>query len=239
MGKPLPVNISAWSFSRLDVYEKCPLQAKLKYIHKIPEPDRPLPPGKDEHANERGSRVHDSAEFYVRNNVELIPELRTFKAEFHRLRELFREGKVSLEGEWGFDKDWEPIQYNSASIWLRVKLDALVHLSKTHGVVIDYKTGRRHGNEIKHAEQTQLYVVATFLRYPELETIDVELWYTDQNELAHMRFMRHQGMRFFTTFNNRGKALTSATDFKPKANIFSCKWCPYHPNRSGDCQYGV
>lgn len=231
--------ITTWSYSRLGIFEQCKLRAKLAYIDRIPEPPRPLPPGKTEHANDRGTRIHDAAERYVNSDVELIPELEDFRPEFQRLKELYKQGKVALEGEWAVDENWEPTAWRSSDAWARIKLDAFVKLSKTHGVVIDYKTGRRFGNEVKHAEQCQLYQLAAFLRYPELDIIDVELWYTDQNEISHMRYTRAQGLRFFNNFNMRGLAITSAEDFPANPNIFSCKWCPYGPRGTGHCDKGV
>ena len=231
--------IKAWSYSRLVDFEQCKLRAKLKYIDRIPEPARPLPPGKTEHANDRGTRIHDAAERFVRGGVELIPELKAFETEFHDLRNKYKHGMVSLEGEWAVNKDWEPVAWGDKDAWARIKLDAFVRLSKTHAVVIDYKTGKKFGNEIKHAEQTQLYQLAAFLRYPELETIDVELWYTDQDDLTHMKYTRSQGMRFFQNFNQRGIAMTSAEEFPPSPNVFACKWCPYGPRGTGDCDKGV
>lgn len=231
--------ISAWSHSRLAVFEQCKFRAKLQFVDRIPEPARPLPPGKFEHANDRGTRVHEAGELFVRGGVELIPELEAFRPEFTRLRELFKEGKVGLEGEWGYDQNWSPISWKDSNIWARIKLDAFVRLSKTHGVVIDYKTGKKFGNEVKHAEQCQLYQLAAFLRYPDLEVIDVELWYTDQNELTHMQYTRSQGLRFLKNFGARGLALTTETDFPANPNIFSCQWCPFGPEGTGHCVRGV
>jgi hypothetical protein len=231
--------IKTWSYSRLVDFEQCKLRAKLKYIDRIPEPARPLPFGKTEHANDRGTRIHEAAERFVRGEAELIPELKTFSAEFHDLRDKYKQGLVSLEGEWAVNKDWEPVPWNDRDAWARIKLDAFVRMSKTHAVVIDYKTGKKFGNEIKHAEQTQLYQLAAFLRYPELELIDVELWYTDQDELTHTRYSRTQGMRFFQNFNQRGIAMTTAEEFPPSPNVFACKWCPYGPRGTGDCDKGV
>ena len=198
-----------------------------------------LPICKTEHANDRGTRIHDAAERFVRGGVELLPELKSFSTEFHDLRNKYEHGMVSLEGEWAINKNWEPVAWGDRDAWARIKLDAFVRLSKTHAVVIDYKTGRKFGNEIKHAEQTQLYQLAAFLRYPELETIDVELWYTDQDDLTHMKYTRSQGMRFFQNFNQRGIAMTSAKEFPPSPNVFACKWCPYGPRGTGDCDKGV
>ena len=109
----------------------------------------------------------------------------------------------------------------------------------TEKFIPTHNTGKKFGNEIKHAEQTQLYQLAAFLRYPELETIDVELWYTDQDDLTHMKYTRSQGMRFFQNFNQRGIAMTSAEEFPPSPNVFACKWCPYGPRGTGDCDKGV
>ena len=229
--------IKSWSHSRLGVFETCPLRAKLQYIDKIPEPERPLPPGKTEHANDRGSRVHDGGELFVKQNVELLPELWSFKPEFLKLRELYRQGKVSTEGEWAYDIEWNPVAWNAPEAWLRMKLDALVRLSRTHAVVIDYKTGRKFGNEIKHGEQGQLYQLGTFMRFPELQTIDVEFWYTDQDDLTQVRYKREQGVRFFKNFDQRGKRVTSAKDFPAKPNAYNCRWCPYR--KTEHCDKGV
>lgn len=230
--------IKTWSFSRLTDFEQCRYRAKLKYIDAIPEPPRPLPPGKTEHANERGSRIHDAAEAFVKGGVELVPELADFKEDFLELRELHQQGKVSLEGEWAFDREWNPCAWRSETTWCRVKLDAFVRVSDTHGRVIDYKTGKRMGNEVKHAEQGQLYQLAAFLKYPELETIDVEFWYTDQgtDSTAAANYTRAQGTAYFNKYDSRGSAVTDATEFPPNPNAYTCKWCPY---LHGACAYGV
>lgn len=232
--------IKAWSYSRLAIYEQCPFRAKLAYIDRIPEPERPLPPGRVEHANDRGTRIHDAAERYVKDDIEMLPDIsKYFKEEFIRLKALFKEGKVSLEGEWGFTDEWEPTQWMSSNVWARIKLDALVFLSDTEAVVIDYKTGRKFGNEIKHAEQCQLYQLATFFRYPNLQRIHTELWYLDQDDLSSMSYTREQGLRFYNNFHNRGTAITTADEFPSKPSTYACKWCPYSPRGSGDCPDGV
>jgi hypothetical protein len=224
-------------------FESCRHKAFLKYVKRIPEPERPLPPGKTEHANDRGSRVHDMLEQYTRGLTDVYPsEARTFRTEADALRKLFQAGKVSFEGEWGFNRDWVAHDWKTA--WLRMKLDALVFLSPYEAVAIDYKTGRHHGNELKHGEQVMLYQLATFLRYPELELVHTELWYLDHDELAHRKFTRDQGLRFKRNWDQRGNTITTAVDFPPNANRWSCQYCPYgspengFPNGTGDCKAG-
>lgn len=230
--------IRTWSFSRLTDFEKCRYRAKLKYLDHVPEPPRPLPPGKTEHANDRGSRVHDAAEAYVRGGVELISELSAYKERYDELRDLFAEKRVTLEGEWAFDKQWNPVAWNSHDAWCRMKLDAYVQVTNDHARVIDYKTGKKYGNEIKHTEQGQLYQLAAFLKYPQLISVDVEFWYIDQGKDHDTRvsYSRAQGTAYYNKFYNRGAAMTGETEFPPNPNAYSCKWCPYLGNA---CEFGV
>lgn len=229
--------INRVSFSRLQDFEKCKYLAKLKYIDKIPEPPRPLPKGKTEHANERGNRVHDAAEMFVQGGVELIPELEKFSDDFHELRDLYEADRVRLEGEWAVDVNWSPVAWESHDAWCRMKLDALVfNKDKTHARVIDYKTGKRIYNEVKHTEQGQVYQLATFLRFPEVQHITVEFWYTDLGETDIKEYSRQQGTAYFEKYNNRFLSVTNETDFPPNPNAFSCKWCPYKGN---ECKVGV
>ena len=81
----------------------------------------------------------------------------------------------------------------------------------------------------------------TFLRYPKLERITVELWYIDQDEITSQTYLRHQGLRFKDGFNRRGVKFTDTTEWPANPNIHSCKWCPYGPweGGTGDCQVGV
>lgn len=227
----------SWSFSRLGDFEKCRAMYKIKHLDKVPEPPRPLPPGKTEHANDRGSRVHDSAEHYVDGSGPAVSEMKKFASEFDHLRHLHSSGIVTLEQEWGHDRDWEVTPW--ASAWLRLKLDALVLASPVEAVVIDYKTGRKFGNEVKHAQQLQLYALTTFLRYPELEIVHAELWYLDVDDITSQTFTRDQALRFKRSFNNRGVSLTSCTSWPANPNKFSCQWCPYGPDGTGHCAEGV
>lgn len=231
--------IKAWSYSRLTVFEQCPLRAKIAFIDRIPEPERPLPPGKTEHANDRGTRVHEAAELFVKGGVELLPELEKFRAEYENLRALYAAGKVSLEGEWGIDVDWKPVAWMDRNVWCRVKLDAMVRLDDKTAVVIDYKTGKKSGNEVKHAEQTQLYAIATMGRYPDLENIVAELWYLDQDDMTVFEYSKDDIERYRQRFTERGDAMTLCEEFVAKPSIFNCKWCPYSPSGTGHCAVGI
>jgi hypothetical protein len=239
----LDMQLKAWSYSRLTVFDGCKYRAKLAYVDKIPEPPRPLPPGKSEHANDRGTRLHEAAEKYVHGGVELVPELaQYFQHEFVRARELFKDGKATTEGDWGFNRAWEPVAWMSSDVWLRVKCDLVVNMSESELVVIDYKSGKRFGNELKHAEQMHLYVVSSLCRFPKTKKVTTELWYLDQNELATMTYTREQGLRFLTSFERRGDHFVACADFPPNPSTHTCRFCPYKPKElggTGHCPVGV
>lgn len=256
------MTLKSWSISRVHEFEKCKFKVFLKNVEHIEEPARALPPGKTEHANDRGSRVHDNCELFVSGHTdELVPEAeKHFATQIAMLRTLHEEGLVSVEGEWGMDRDWNPTDWKTA--WHRCKLDAIVffgqhevagiknrllgsmpsrHHGATHAIVIDYKTGKRFGNEIKHGEQMQLYLLNAFLRYPDLEVVRTELWYLDLGEVATQEMTRSQALRFKANFDRRGHAVTNEKEFKPNPNKFSCRWCMYgeHNGGTGHCKVGV
>lgn len=230
-------NLNSWSFSKLSEFEKCKYRTFLLHVERKPEPERPLPPGKTEHANDRGTRIHKDAELFVRGEGEFTVELEKFRPEFQVLRDMYKKGQVSLEGEWGMDPGWSPTDWKTA--WLRLKLDCLAFLNKKQAVAIDFKTGKKYGNEVKHMEQLQLYALVTALRYPELEEITTELWYLDIDEITQVTMSRAQALKFQQNFDRRGTRVTTCTEWPPNPSVFTCRWCMYGPWGSGDCQEGV
>lgn len=222
--------IRSVSYSKLIDFEQCKYRVKLKHIDKIPE--------EKSEAADRGTKIHLAAEHYVRGKIKQLPqELRKFAVEFEALRARFKKKQVSLEGEWGFNHNWEPCDYKHA--WLRIKADAVIHIDTTNAVVVDFKTGKSFGNEIKHGEQIQLYAIATLLRHPELENITVELWYLDVDDLVTRTMTRAQALRHMQPFEKRLVRITKATEFPANPNIFSCKWCAYGPAKGNQCEFGV
>lgn len=246
----VPRSMTAWSHSRWAVDNNCQRQAELKFIKRVKELDRPLAPGKTEHANDRGTRIHGLAESWVPDTTgrRLPRELANFAPEFEVVQNLYSQGRVTLEQNWNFDDAWgklaDDIKPNTKAwhkIWLRIKSDIAVWLSPTEAVLIDLKTGKRHNNEIKHGEQMQLYQLGAFMRYPELEIVHTELWYLDIDELHAAKFTRDFGLRFFPRWDERGHKLTSRVRHKANPSIETCRFCPFKNGSNkwmlgtGDC----
>lgn len=221
--------LKSWSFSKLIVFEECKYRAKLQWLDKIPD----LQP---KTAADRGTQIHQEAEDYVLGKSGLTHNLRHFEEDFAALAAHAKGGRVTCEQEWGFDDQWNPAEWRRA--WLRLKADAVCHLDATHAVVVDFKSGRRFGNEIKHARQLQLYAVCALILYPDLEQVTCELWYLDIDMLESFSMNRKQLSKYLKIFDRSGREFTKETEFKPNANRYSCAYCPYRPDRQGDCVYG-
>jgi len=224
--------VRTWSYSALKVFEECPYRTYISRVKKITEPTNP--------AAKRGSDIHQQAEDYVKGTLEEFPDtLNKFKKEFETLRELFAEAKVELEGEWGFSIDWKPVAWVEPRTWARIKLDALVHEDETSARVIDYKTGKKFGNEIAHSQQCLLYAIGTFFRYPNLEFVQTELWYLDKGETTIKQYTRAEAMHFAPGFHTRAIKMTTCVDFEPKPSKNACKWCSYKQGDEPECKWGV
>ena len=234
--KPIPTPepvvgpVKAWSFSALMNDEQCPYRTFLKVVKRTPEPDSP--------AAARGTAIHTLAEDFVKGEILEMPvELKQLSGNYRWLREQYEAGKVSLEGEWAFDADWTPTGWRDANAWARIKADAVVYSSPTAAMVIDHKTGRKFGNELKHQQQTQLYAIATFLRDPALEYVETALWYIDHGEATPGKYTRDQAMMFLPRWTLRGNRMTSRTEFPPKPSKTNCKWCPFAETKACEWRY--
>ena len=225
-----PVTLGSWSFSKRLIFEQCAYRAKLQWLDKIPD----LQP---KTAADRGTQIHQEAEDYVTGKAGFTHNLRFFKEDFDALAAHYRAGRVVCEEEWGFDRDWRVTDWKRA--WLRLKCDSVCFLDASHLVVIDHKTGKRFGNEVKHARQLQLYALCALIRYSEIEQVTCELWYLDQNELAAFTMHRRQIGKYLKIFDREGREVTDTTEFKPNPNVITCRYCPYDPSKQGECRFGV
>jgi hypothetical protein len=234
--------IPTWSYSRLKTYEKCPYQLWLSAGEKRSQAHM------DRTAADRGTMIHDAAEAFVKGTGDFIKEMSKFADYFKDLKVQYEAGTVTLEEEWGFNKDWEPCGYWDKDVWCRMKLDNFIMTAFNEknevitGIPTDYKSGKKFGNEVAHNQQGQLYVLGSFMRYPTLEAVTVDFKYLDHGISAKPKmYSRAKAMKFLKPWDDRARKMTEATEFPPKANKINCKWCPYGPQNSGDnsCEWGV
>lgn len=229
--------VKSWSYSKLKKFEKC---AYAVYLSDVKKETKPVP--KDDAPNVRGTKIHKEAEDYVQGIIDTLPaSLKKFKDDFLQLKETFLEGTIKIEDEWPFDKDWNSLaDWWDKNVWCRIKTDVIEFFEKSGALIIDYKTGKKYGNEVPHTQQGQLYAISAFMRYPQLDVVTVEFWYLDEGKKTSKMYRRDQIGMFLKRFTERAEKMTTCVNFKPRPNIHTCRWCDYGPqNGTNTCPYGV
>lgn len=232
--------IDFWSYSSLTTHETCPYQTWLGRIAQEPRPER----GED-HPINRGTRVHQGIEDYIKGKTEhLIEDAKRYRPLVEELREAYVGGTCEVEASWWFDSNWNKSSYNSTSRWLVVKTDIAQRLNERSMLIADWKTGKSFMKDVKHGGQMQLYAASAFMRYPELETVSIRLPYLDEAPPGKMKnYVRPQVVPFINSFTRRATQMledVEAGRFPPKPNKSNCKYCDFgSANGTGVCVYGV
>ena len=230
--------IPAWSWSRLEVFESCAYRAYLQYVEKIPTPPLVPPEGKEEHPLTRGVRVHQAAEDFVTRDILLVDELKAFQEQFEQQRAQYQENSdiCIVEAEWAINQNWEPTGWRGKDTWGRMKLD-WGYVDGSVMTIVDYKTGKKY--PAKHVQQGQLYALAARAFYPEVEQFNVAFWYLDQDDVLEHTYSAIKVDVLRDGFDRRAKAMTLATEFKPKPSAWTCRFCPYGEGKDGNkyCEY--
>lgn len=219
--------ITSWSFSRWNVYETCPAQAKYKFIDKLPEEEGP--------ALARGTAIHAKAASYVDARKGALPlELKLLKDYFQDLRKL---GGAS-ELQWAFDSSWQRVEWFSKDAWCRVMIDRFVYATpkKKTARVVDYKTGKIRG---EYVEQLELYQVAGLLGDPEANEVAAELAFVDQGKILPEKpaiVKKAQLAKLQKKWEQRVKPMLNDTVFAPRPGNH-CRFCSFSSLRKGPCRY--
>jgi hypothetical protein len=218
--------------------------AFLQYVEKVPQNPLAPPPDKLEHPLTRGLRVHDAAERFVKEDINLIEELSNFSDSLHLQRDAFRAEPAHciVEQQWAITRSWTPTGWSSNDAWGRMKLDwGQVFPEERTMDIVDYKTGKKYPP--KHIQQGQLYGLVSSIRYPDIDRFNVKFWYLDDpnpdTNVLETSYSRIQIQIFQDDFNTRAQAMTQAVKFPPKPNAWSCRFCPYGEGRDGNsyCEY--
>lgn len=225
-----PSQFTAWSFSRLRMYEECPAKAKFKFLDKHEDTGSK--------AMDRGSEVHKDCEAYLKGELRQLPAyLKEWAEEFSYLRKV----KAASELEMGFTKTWEHrADWFSRDVWCRVKVDALYADDKL--VVVDFKTGRFYPD---HEPVMRLYTLAAFKAAPMIfpkKKLPIqtraELWYLDNGELLPLDITMNSATlkTFEKEWETRTKAMMSDKKFAPRPSN-RCPSCPFSKAKGGPCAY--
>jgi len=234
------MKLTSWSFSRYNLYKQCPLKCKLIHIDKLKEPPS--------EAMARGTRIHELAENYIKGALPAKPfpeELRLFRSEIVKLRNLFKKGHVTVEDNWAFDPAWAKADWFKG--WVRVKLDC-AHIVKDTAIITDWKTGKfRPEQNDSYVEQLELYALASLLWFPKGPgKVKPRLVYLDEgtifpapgerNSVLAKGYTQDDVPSLINQWEARVRPMLCDEQFAPKPNRF-CSWCAFSKAKGGPCQF--
>lgn len=219
-------NQKAWSFSRWNVYNTCPLQYKLKFIDGHKEPQSP--------AMKRGNEIHLEAARYLQGTLDVVPEsCKNFANEMEELREL----DPIVEQKWGFTANWKSTGFFGHNVWLRAILDAGVVYDDGTADVIDHKTGKKYET---NQDQVELFALVTMHKFPQVRSVTTRLWYLDiedDNEKQVLIDFTSKDKKGLTKkWEDRVSVMFSDELFAPRPND-KCRFCAFRRDNGGPCKY--
>jgi len=214
--------ITAWSFSRLQLYEECPAKFYYRHIEKLEEPQAaPLL---------RGQEIHKDAERYLKREDMLpAPTLMSFGACFRELREY----KPMVEQQWAFNDRWKPTGWFAKDCWLRVVPDAAVLYDDEAVMIVDFKTGKKWGD---NADQMELFALAGFSMFPMVYEVETRLWYLDVGDEDVEVYEKKGIAKARKEWEDRVEPMFNDTKFLPRPNP-KCKWCHFRRDNGGPCSF--
>lgn len=160
-----PEGLAPWSFSKLKLLQKCPLQFYLKYIKRLKVDIAQL--DEDRLRTEVGSALHNVLETSMGINdvnkafararhkfakkipkdswEELVASQYANVVEFLRRKEEFEAinpiKRFYTEKRMAVTKDWESCSFFDDNAYFRGVIDLILHLNNDDILIIDHKTG--------------------------------------------------------------------------------------------------
>lgn len=227
----MAAKITAWSYSRLAAYELCPLQAKLKFVDKIREPDSP--------AMKRGHDLHKALADFLQGKAQGVPrETMQNPLIENLLLELGQFPELIVEQQWGYTHNWQPTGWFGADTWFRSVLDVGVVYEDMTAEALDWKSGKRYGSNM---DQMKSQAVAMFGRFKPLTNVTVRLAYfdtppgSDPFEIAEVK--KHEVPSIQQDFEKRVARMFNDTVFAPRPNN-KCHFCAFSRSKGGQCSFG-
>jgi len=163
-----------WSYSSIKLFEQCPRKYfHLRVLKDVAEPET--------EAMLYGTRFHEAAEYYIKNDIPLPGVFAFVKPVLDNLKQT--PGEKLCEYEMGITEDLEPCGFKDDNVWFRGIADLLIlDREKGEARVIDYKTGK----SAKYADPDQLELMALciFKHFPEIKKVKGGLVFVVCNTLV-------------------------------------------------------
>jgi len=231
-----------YSYSKLNLFERCPFAWKLHYIDKIPETKTP--------ALIVGDLVHRTIAEYLGHLKEtgretdlgqlkrIIPKYTCLSGQYSDEYEVYVPSmeaitlppvdRVAIEAEVAVDAGWQGCDYWAEVAFLRGKVDLLYQPDTVSIVVVDWKTNRYLPNNgvIERDLQTRVYALLASLFVPEADEFVVELFFLRHGEPRRTTVTRDDLEKTKQWVVETARRIEAEEQWSPTPG-FHCDWCSY------------
>ncbi len=223
--------ITAFSYSRLSDYERCPRFFKFKHVERRYEPKSPH--------MQRGIDIHNEAEKFLCGETDLFPDsCANYEEEFYEARSL----RPIVEQKWAFDRNWRPVGFFDKSVYVRIIMDMCLPYPDGTLDVIDLKTGKLpYGDDQTYRDQMRLFSVGGYFQFRRdgIKKVTTRLWYLDHDaeNAVEEDFSEAQILEFKEEFEDRAEPMFNDNAFAPRPND-KCRFCHWRASNGGPCEFG-
>lgn len=205
---------TAWSFSALDMFEKCAKKFyHLKVAKDVKEPDNQW--------QADGKFIHEALFKRVIDGVPLPVQLRHMEGIAQRFADA--PGEKHGEMRLALNDKFEPRDFFAKDVWVRAVLDLLI-IRDGHAVLVDWKTGKRKDR----FDQLKLSAAVLSRFMPEIESFKLAFVWLKDNEVSSLDIRKDELKQVWLDFMPRAAAIDEAkktTNF-PADPTPLCGYCP-------------
>ena len=205
----------AWSFSALDMFEKCRKKFyHLKVAKDVKEPDNQW--------QADGKFIHDALFHYAINGTPLPVQIRHMQASADRALNLPHDEKHG-EMRLCLNEKLQPVDFFAKDAWVRAVLD-LVLVSGNRAFIVDWKTGKQKPG----FDQLRLAAAVLSRWMPEIDEFYLVYAWLKDNEFTRDMITKDQLKQVWLEYMPRAGEIDKAwatTDF-PANETPLCGYCP-------------
>lgn len=212
-----PVIPIVWSYSALKNFEGC----KKRYYHEKVAGDFKQQP--NEHTT-YGTLMHEALEARIKFSTPLPPEFSHLNALVDSLLAL--TGEKLSEVDLSLRSDYAPCTADDPRVWYKGFADLLVlNRDRRKALVADFKSGNSRYADM---DQLELYALATFRHFPEIETARGMLLFVKDDKPITKDFSRHETEEKWLRWIGRLDEIRRAREYNnwPAMPSGLCKFCP-------------
>jgi CRISPR/Cas system-associated exonuclease Cas4 (RecB family) len=211
------------SYSRLSCYEKCPQQARFRYIDKIPQ-------GPKGPAATRGTELHTSAENFLRGDSQIIHK---DIAILRNTLVVVKQSQPFIEHKIAFSQNFaKRVAWDAPDVWFKMVLDS-AYLENSTVHVQEWKSGKVYDH---HVDQRALYAVGAHGEWP-VTMAHVSTYYIDRGTKKTLWVDSQKRKMLVGRFNQRLELMGNEKIFAPRPGQY-CRWCDYSRFKGGPCKVG-